>query len=178
MGRRVIRKYSRIVEDVNDHMTSMKFMPGVGTLSWFIAVGEGTGASADGRRLGEPVASNFSPSAGAMTRGITGAIRSFCHMDLELLPLGSPIDLGMPERYVAGDVGTARLVGLLKSFAELKGNMLTVSVADAGVLRQAQKHPENYRDLRGRMGGWSACFTMLSKEQQDYHIRKSESGVF
>lgn len=178
MGRRVIEEYSRILKQVDGHTKSMKFMPGVGTFSWFIAVGEGTGASADGRRLGEPVASNFSPSAGAMINGITGAIQSFCHMELELLPLGSPIDLGLSERYLVGEAGITRLVGLLKSFTELKGNMLTISVADTSILKDAQVHPEYYKDLRVRMGGWSAYFTMLSKEQQEHHIKKSEAGIF
>ncbi|GHV11585.1 hypothetical protein FACS189491_03060 [Spirochaetia bacterium] len=178
LARKVISDYSNIVRDVDSATPNMFFMPGVGTFSWYIAVGEGTGASADGRRLGEPVASNLSPSAGAMINGITGAIQSFCHLDLDLLPLGSPIDLGMAERYVAGEAGTERLVGLIKSFIELKGNLLTISVADVSTLKEAQKNPEKYKDLRVRMGGWSAYFTMLSPEQQAHHIKKSESGFF
>ena len=178
MGRRVIQAYSGIVKSVDEKTPTIKFMPGVGTFSWYIAVGEGTGASADGRRMGEPVASNFSPSAGAMVNGITGAIQSFCHMELDLLPIGSPIDLGMSERYVVGDAGTTRLMGLMKSFTELSGNLLTISVADVAVLKDAQLHPEQYKDLRVRMGGWSAYFTMLSKDQQEHHIRKSEAGIF
>jgi choline trimethylamine-lyase len=178
MGERVIHQYYEIMKKIDEETPGMKFMPGVGTFSWFIAVGEGTGASADGRLLGEAVASNFSPSVGAMINGITGAIQSFCHMGLEMLPLGSPIDVGMAERYVAGEEGTTRLVGLLKSFVDLKGNMLTISVADVSTLKKAQEHPENYRDLRVRMGGWSAYFTMLSGEQQEHHIKKSEMGIF
>jgi formate C-acetyltransferase len=178
MAKKVIADYSAIIRDVDSHTPNMFFMPGVGTFSWYIAIGEGTGASADGRRLGEPVASNLSPSAGAMIKGITGAIQSFCHLDLDLLPLGSPIDLGMAERYVAGEEGTGRLVGLIKSFTELKGNMLTISVADTATLKEARKNPEKYKDLRVRMGGWSAYFTMLSPDQQAHHIKKSESGFF
>ena len=146
-------------------------MPGIGTFSWYIAVGNGTGASADGRGSAEPVASNFSPSKGAMTRGVTGALLSFAKMNLNVMPLGSPLDLGMSGQYVQGE-------GLMDSFTRLGGNLLTVSVADVETLREAQKHPENYRDLRVRMGGWSAYFTMLSKEQQEHHIRKSEAGFF
>lgn len=71
-----------------------------------------------------------------------------------------------------------RLVGLMDTFTQLGGNLLTISVADSETLRDAQKHPENYKDLRVRMGGWSAYFTMLSKEQQEHHIKKSESGFF
>ena len=153
-------------------------MPGIGTFSWYIAVGNGTGASADGRGSAEPVASNFSPSKGAMTRGVTGALLSFAKMNLNVMPLGSPLDLGMSGQYVQGEEGTKRLMGLMDSFTQLGGNLLTVSVADVETLREAQKHPENYRDLRVRMGGWSAYFTMLSKEQQEHHIRKSEAGFF
>jgi len=52
--------------------------------------------------------------------------------------------------------------------------MLTLSIADTNILREAQKNPEKYRDLRVRMGGWCAYFTMLSAEQQEYHISKEE----
>lgn len=178
MGRRVIASYGGLVREVDEKTATLRIMPGVGTFSWYIAVGEGTGASADGRRLGEPVSSNFSPSAGAMANGITGAIRSYCHLEQDLLPIGSPIDLGMSERHVAGEAGTVRLAGLLKSFLAMHGNLLTISVADVETLREAQRHPEKHRDLRVRMGGWSAYFTMLSEEQQEHHIRKSEAGFF
>ncbi|HEY5584335.1 MAG TPA: pyruvate formate lyase family protein [Ruminiclostridium sp.] len=178
MGRKVIDRYVDIIYQIDQKYDGMKFMPGVGTFSWYIAIGEGTGASADGRLSGKPVASNFSPSSGALTKGITAAINSFCHMGLDGLPLGSPLDLGMAERYVAGEEGINRLMGLLKTFVELGGNMLTISVADTETLQRAQKKPEDYKDLRVRMGGWSAYFTMLSKEQQDHHIKKSEGGIF
>lgn len=133
-------------------------------------------ASADGRLAETQVASNFSPSAGAMTRGITGALLSFTKMNLDVLPLGSPLDLGMSGQYVKGEAGTRRLVGFMDTFIQLGGNLLTISVADAQTLRDAQKDPENYKDLRVRMGGWSAYFTMLSKEQQEHHIRRAEGG--
>lgn len=178
IGIRLTHDYADLMKKIDEKYTEMKFMPGIGTFSWYIAVGNGTGASADGRGLGEPVASNFSPSRGAMTRGITGAMTSFCKMNLDVLPLGSPLDLGLSGQYVKGEAGTERMMGLMKSFTELGGNLLTISVADSETLRDAQKHPENYRDLRVRMGGWSAYFTMLSTEQQEHHIAKSEAGFF
>ncbi|MDR1638927.1 MAG: hypothetical protein LBT59_04455 [Clostridiales bacterium] len=177
MAARVAKDYALIVKGLNEKNDQMSFLPGIGTFSWYIAVGEGTGASADGRLLGEPVASNCSPSAGAMTKGVTGAIQSFCKLCHDVLPLGSPIDVGMSSRHVSGEAGTGRLMGLIKSFCQMGGNLLTISVADAEILRDAQANPERYRDLRVRMGGWSAYFTMLSKEQQSHHIRKSEAGA-
>ena len=153
-------------------------MPGAGTFSWYIAVGEGTGASADGRRKGAAVASNFSPSDGFAKRGLTAAIASHASMRTDLLTVGAPLDLGVGAGIVAGDEGTGRLAGVIRAFAELGGNIMTITVADAETFRQAQLHPESYRDLRVRMGGWSAYFTMLSREQQEHHIAKSETGAF
>jgi len=103
-------------------------------------------------------------------------MQSFAKMSLDVLPLGSPLDIGMSEKYVEGEEGTQRLEGLVKTFVEMGGNLMTVSVADVETLRQAQKEPEKFMDLRVRMGGWSAYFTMLSKEQQELHIKKSEAG--
>ena len=178
IGVRLTHDYAELMMEIDGKYPEMKFMPGIGTFSWYIAVGNGTGASADGRLAAEPVASNFSPSKGAMTKGITGALLSFSKMNLDVMPLGSPLDLGMAGQYVQGEEGTKRLVGLMDTFTQLGGNLLTISVADSETLRDAQKHPENYKDLRVRMGGWSAYFTMLSKEQQEHHIKKSESGFF
>lgn len=178
IGMRLTKDYSRIMEEIDKKHKEMKFMPGIGTFSWYIAVGNGTGASPDGRLAAEQVASNFSPSAGAMTRGITGALLSFTKMNLDVIPLGSPLDLGMSEQYVKGEEGTRRLIGIMDTFVEMGGNLLTISVADAQILKAAQKNPEQYKDLRVRMGGWSAYFTMLSPEQQEHHIKKAEAGFF
>jgi formate C-acetyltransferase len=104
---------------------------------------------------------------------------SHASFDATNLPVGSPSDLRIAGKLVADagaltPEGKERLTGLLKSFVGLGGNMLTLSVADTGILREAQKNPEKHRDLRVRMGGWSAYFTMLSPEQQEHHIKKEE----
>jgi formate C-acetyltransferase len=178
-GKRLIDDFAGITAELNKKYDTMIFLPGAGTFSWYIAIGEGCSASPDGRKSGEPVSSNFSPSAGVATRGVTGAILSQASCDMTNLPVGSPNDLRIAGKLVADNgilsgAGYERLKGLLKSFVSLGGNMLTLSVADTSVLRDAQKNPENHRDLRVRMGGWSAYFTMLSPEQQEHHIKKEE----
>jgi len=69
------------------------------------------------------------------------------------------------------------MVGLLRALVETGGAMLTLTVADSEELRAAQRDPEQHRSLRVRMGGWSAYFTMLSREQQDHHIQRQEGGL-
>jgi formate C-acetyltransferase len=90
------------------------------------------------------------------------------------LPAGGPLDLRLNRRLVAGEEGTARMAALVRSFVDTGGNMMTLTVADTRELYAAQEEPEQWRSLRVRMGGWCAYFTMLSREQQDHHIRRQE----
>lgn len=53
---------------------------------------------------------------------------------------------------------------------------LQVSVADTAELREAQKHPENYKDLMVRITGYSAVFVDMSPSAQEEIIRRDEIG--
>jgi formate C-acetyltransferase len=61
---------------------------------------------------------------------------------------------------------------LLRSYVELGGMHLQFNVLSPEVLREAQKHPELYRDLLVRVSGWSAYFVQLSKDVQDEIIER------
>lgn len=174
IGQYILKYFTERVNSLNSSYPKINFLAGVGTFSWYIAIGEGVGATPDGRLAAQPVSSNLSPSLGADYRGVTGAILSHSQMNMSNLPVGSPLDLRVNSKLVTGSEGAQRLRGLIRSFVELGGNMMTLTVADTETLKMAQLEPENYPTLRVRMGGWSAYFTMLSKEQQDHHINKQE----
>jgi len=176
VGRTMIQAF---IDTVNrhaaEHQSIVKFPCGVGTFSWYIGIGQGLGASADGRLSGEPVSSNFSPALGRDMAGIPGVILSYSNMHREDLPAGGPLDLRLARRLVEGDEGTERMSALIRSFVDTGGNMMTLTVVDTEELRAAQREPDNYKSLRVRMGGWCAYFTMLSEEQQDHHIHRQEA---
>jgi formate C-acetyltransferase len=175
IGRDVIALFCELVAKHSErHKEAMRFPCGVATFSWYIGIGEGLGASADGRGEGAPVSSNFSPALGRDMAGIPPAINSYGKMPHELLPAGGPLDLRVPRRLVGGVDGTTRMAGLVRGFIARRGSMMTITVADVEELKAAQRNPEQYRSLRVRMGGWCAYFTTLSHEQQNHQIKRQE----
>ena len=52
------------------------------------------------------------------------------------------------------------------------------NVVSTEVLRDAQEHPEDYKDLVVRVSGYSAFFTDLGKSIQDDVIARTEFGTW
>jgi formate C-acetyltransferase len=61
---------------------------------------------------------------------------------------------------------------LVKSFIDRGGHQLQLNTVNLEKLLDAQKHPENYRQLVVRIWGWSAYFVELDKEFQDHVIAR------
>ena len=57
---------------------------------------------------------------------------------------------------------------------ELGANHVQINVVSAETLRDAQEHPENYRDLIIRVAGYTAFFTEISRDLQDDLIARVE----
>ena len=56
----------------------------------------------------------------------------------------------------------------------MNGHHIQFNVVDAETLRDAQLHPENYRDLIVRVAGYSDYFVDLTPELQEEIIRRTE----
>ena len=69
------------------------------------------------------------------------------------------------------------LVNLLDGYAEKGGHHLNVNVFTKETLLDAQKHPENHKDLIVRVAGYSAFFNVLSKKTQDDIIGRTEQSL-
>lgn len=52
------------------------------------------------------------------------------------------------------------------------------NVVSNKTLRDAQRHPDNYRDLAVRVSGYSALFTDLGTPLQDEIISRTEFGAY
>lgn len=66
---------------------------------------------------------------------------------------------------------------LIQTYAEMGGKWVQFNVVGNQPLFDAQKFPDNYRDLIVRVAGYSAYFVDLSKGVQDDIIRRMEVTV-
>ena len=66
---------------------------------------------------------------------------------------------------------------LVKYFIDRGGHQLQLNSVNRDVLINAQKNPEDYKNLIVRVWGWSGYFTELAKEYQDHIIKRTEFTI-
>jgi formate C-acetyltransferase len=147
---------------------------GTFSIDWRIDFGKHTAASANGKKHGEMLSLNTGAAVGADRNGVTAHILSVCGCGGALTPNGSVLDLDLHTTAVAGEKGLAAMTATLETYEENGGFAVHYNVLDSAVLRDAQKHPENYPNLQVRLCGWNALFTSLGKQSQDDFIERAE----
>lgn len=153
------------------------FCPCVATFSWIVNIGRRIGASADGRFSREAIAANLSPAPSRDISGPTAALHSYFCLNTSTMAAGAPIDLRVSLNGLEGEEGTRRIEAMIRTFLESGGNMMTLTITSVEELRRAMACPQQYRSLRVRMGGWSAYYTLLSRESQKIHLKRVEHGL-
>ncbi len=134
------------------------------------------GASPDGRLAGKPVSEGISPVQGADRKGPTSVLKSAAKMD-HLKTGGTLLNQKFTPSLLKDETGLNNLVQLVRTYFKLDGHHIQFNVVDAGTLRAAQDHPEQYRDLIVRVAGYSDFFCDLSKALQDEIIARTEHGA-
>ena len=137
--------------------------------------GSKLGASADGRRAGLPISDGTSPSHGADRHGPTAVCRSLGKMD-QLRTGGTLLNQRFLPQVLAGDTGLEQLLHLIRGYFRLDGHHIQFNVVDDAMLRDAQLHPDDYRDLLVRVAGYSDYFVDLGRDLQDEIISRNAQG--
>ena len=137
--------------------------------------GEVMGASPNGRKAGKPLSEGISPTQGADTHGPTAAIRSAAKMD-HLMTGGTLLNQKFTPPVVAGEAGLNHMADLVRAYFDLDGHHIQFNVVDRKTLRDAQAHPDEYKDLIVRVAGYSDYFHNLSRALQDEIIDRTEQS--
>ena len=150
-----------------------------GYLSWnyWVAYAPNTAATPDGRRRGQFLSNAVCPVNGADRKGPTSVIKSVGHLDLETAPNGASHTMSFNPSLLNSSEGRQKLAALLRAYAKVGGTCLQVNVIDADTLSQAQKHPEEYRNLLVRVTGYNAYFVGLGREIQNEIIARESHQI-
>ncbi len=156
-----------------DGQTPIRFVSGVSTFGRQIEWASRRLASPFGRKAGEVLSGNLSPTPGTDETGATSIIKSYCKADLSKQHTGAALDIGFIPVDSDNERNAEIVSGLIKSFVSLGGFFMQIDTVDKSVLLEAQKNPENYQTLSVRVSGWSARFVTMSKEWQDMIIDRT-----
>ncbi|MFC1933824.1 glycine radical domain-containing protein, partial [Chloroflexota bacterium] len=146
---------------------------GGGSGHWW--AGKYTGALPDGRKAWEATADgNVSPVQGRDTKGPTAVLLSATKVNQLEHAMNALLNMKIMPTVVRTREGISKMLSLIKTYFDRGGWQVQINMVDRELLLDAQKHPEQYRQLMVRVAGYSAYFVELTREIQDEIIGRTE----
>jgi len=157
-----------------------------GMLSWNYWIGSGfiLPASPDGRMKGQFLSNAICPVNGADIHGPTANANSVGKVlggketvgdfqgYVNYLPNGASHTITLNPSVTRDAEHKEKMIAFLKGYIENGGTALQINILDAEMLKDAQKHPENYRNLLVRVTGYNAYFASIGRELQNEIIAR------
>jgi len=182
-----------------DNYRGGKYNPGFWTMTTHVGWGKLGGALPNGRRANQHYASGVTPEGGMDREGPTSSLLSAAYLNNSditniyafnqrfgvisgngsnnLSPLVGE-GRSLPPKYLSGGEGDIKkLSQLIRAYFNEGGLQVQFTVADAAILREAQKDPEKHRGLIVRISGYTAYFVDLNHDCQDEIIHRTEHRI-
>jgi len=186
MGKQVMELWTEEVWKHKTKSTKRQFRPGMLSWNYWISYSDILAASPDGRAKGKFLSNAICPSNGADTKGPTanvnsvGAVLGGKAADgkgdwgeyFSMLPNGGSHTITFNPSILRDPEHRSKFKAFLRGYIENGGSALQINMLNADLLRDAQKHPEDYRHLLVRVTGYNAYFTTIGKELQDEIIAR------
>ena len=136
-----------------------------------------TGALPTGKKAGVALTDgSLSAMPGTDVNGPTALVMSAAKSQEAIKYTATHMNMKLPPDQLKTRKGRENVLNLVKTYMDNDGYHIQFNVLDTNILRDAQKHPENYRDLVVRVAGFSAFFTKLHPGVQDEIIARTEQS--
>ena len=152
----------------------IKSAPDAYTKSIHNLMGLVTGALPSGKYAGQALTDgSLSAMPGTDVNGPTALVMSAAKSQDAIKYTATHMNMKFPPDQLKTRKGRDNVLKLVKTYFDNDGYHIQFNVLDTAILRDAQKHPENYRDLVVRVAGFSAFFTKLAPGVQDEVIART-----
>lgn len=176
----------RLYESFYTHLTNKKNVFGyqwlIGDLlgynehhKWF---GENTKATPDGRFSGDLIKFGIGQSEGKDRNGLTALLSSIAKLDPHAIACGATVtNISLDKALISDDDNFEKTVDMLEAYFKNGGVHFQLTYVSKEELAAAQKNPEQYRNLRVRVTGFSDYFVRLKPSiQKDIMDRTEQHG--
>ncbi|MGN0287505.1 MAG: glycyl radical protein [Atopobiaceae bacterium] len=182
----VVRAYQTYIDEVAKYHTTRYGRGPVGgiryagtsSISANVGQGMGTMATPDGRHAHEPLAEGCSPAHNCDKQGPTAVFKSITKLPTEKITGGVLLNQKMAPSMLSNPRNQQKLELMLRAyFNRLHGYHVQYNIVSRDTLIDAQKHPQDHKDLIVRVAGYSAFFNVLSRKTQDDIIGRTEQTL-
>ena len=138
---------------------------------WF---GEKTLATPDGRYNGDSLKFGLGQSEGKDRNGLTALLNSVAKVDPNAIGCGSTVtNFMLDEQLIKNDAHFEKTVDMLETYFKMGGVHFQLTYVSKEDLINAKVTPEDYKNLRVRVSGFSDYFVKLNKSIQDDIIERT-----
>jgi len=162
--------------DGRDTFKNGKFRINLLPTTSHVYFGSVIGALPDGRKAGLPLSEGISPVQGADTQGPTAVLLSAGKID-QIRTGGTLLNQKFLPSFFEHESNYDKLIALIRSYFSMSGHHIQFNVIDVATLKDAQKNPENHRDLIVRVAGYSDYFNDLGEDLQNEIIARTAYGL-
>jgi pyruvate formate-lyase/glycerol dehydratase family glycyl radical enzyme len=155
-----------------------KLMAGILPVTAHVPLGKVVGALPSGRKAWTTLTDGLSPTGGTDVNGASAVLKSVAKIPHDLFASGTLLNMKLSPELMHDARGTLNLMALLKSACSLGVFHAQFNVVDKDTLIQAQKYPDDYRDLLVRVAGYTAYFIELCPDVQNEIIDRTVQETF
>ena len=142
-----------------------------------IIFGKMTDATPDGRRNGDAFTMGITQSEGKDKNGLTALLNSIAKLDYRKFCGCIVSNIKLDKSIINTDEKLTKLSQLYHTFLKKGGMQLQINYLSQEELIEAQKKPEEYKNLIVRVTGYSGYFTRFDTDLQNDIIRRTTETV-